>query len=79
MGYSPWGHKELDTTHTHTRACTHKCSKFITGKENIVQISLLMGNTKKERKIRNIRKEGMKEEKKIKEKMEESIGCRVER
>ena len=23
MGYSPWGHKELDTTKSHTHTCTH--------------------------------------------------------
>ena len=34
MGYSPWGHKELDTTERLTHTHTHICSKFITGKEN---------------------------------------------
>ena len=42
----------MTNTHTHTHTYVVSLSQV----KKIVQISLLMGNTKKERKIRNIRK-----------------------
>ena len=50
MGYSPWGHKELDTTERLTHTHTHTYVVSLSQVKRIVQISLLMGNTKKQRK-----------------------------
>ena len=53
MGYSPWGHKESDTTerlNTHTRTCIHKAelSGFHSWAKNYVLISLYVGFPKRE-------------------------------